>query len=68
MEEHLRNVILKLVEIDSNTEMFRVMMREGTATNEIRNFVSKQMEMKWVQSKVDRSVIRSLIRSNLRDS
>ena len=68
VEERLRNVVLKLAEVDSNTEMFRVMIRDGVATNEVRSFVSKQTAMKRTTNKIDKSLIRSIMRSKLRDS
>ena len=68
VEERLRNVVLKLAEVDSNTEMFRVMIRDGVATNEVRSFVSKQTAMKRTTNVIDKSVVRSIMRSKLRDS
>ena len=68
VEERLKSVVLKLAEVDSNTEMFRVMIRDGVATNEVRSFVSKQTAMKRTTNKIDKSLIRSIMRSKLRDS
>ena len=49
VEERLRSVVLKLAETESNTSLFQTMTREGVATNEVRSFIKKQLDMKRVE-------------------
>ena len=53
MEEQLKGVCRKLNETEAIVEMFSQMVSNGVATNDVRNFVVKQSNMKKSDNKYD---------------
>ena len=53
VEKQLRKVCRRLKETEVNIGMFCQMIRDGVATNDVRNFVQKQSNMKKASSKYD---------------
>ena len=68
VEEQLGQVVLKLAEERSRTSMFNTMVSKSIPTNEVRGFVTKQMNMKRAKHGLDKGMIRTIMRSKLKDS
>ena len=67
MEKLLKDTVFKLTETNANVRMFRRMIKERVATNDIRTFLSSQMAMKRAPSKLDLKLLKQLMRSKLND-
>ena len=68
VEKYLQDICLKLTEVESTINLFAKMVRTGIATNDIRNFVIKQSKMKRISNSLDIKVLRSTMKSKLRDA
>ena len=68
VEKQLKEICMKLNETEANVEMFCNMVRNGIATNDVRNFVSKQSDMKRANNKYDLKLSRSVMRRKLDDA
>ena len=66
--KQLKKTILRLTETEANIAMFRRMIARNVATNDIRNFVQKQMCIKKSKIKFDKKVQRSAMKSKLDDA
>ena len=68
VEEQLRKVCRRLNETEVNIELFRRMLNNGVATNDVRNFVSKQSEMKKATNKYDLKLSKGAMKGKLSDA
>ena len=68
VEEQLKGVCRKLNEIEANVEMFSQMVSNGVATNDVRNFVVKQSNMKKSDNKYDLKLSKTAMRRKLNDA
>ena len=58
----------KLAIDEANVEMLAKMMRNAVGTNDVRNFVCKQISMRRVNKKLDNKLIRKLMKNKLDDT
>ena len=68
VEKQLKETILKLTETEANITLFRSMIAEKVATNDVRSFVVKQMNLKKSRAKFDSRVLRTAMKSKLDDA
>ena len=68
VEEQLREVVYKLAEEQSRTDMFQVMVKRNIPTNEVRNFIAGQLDMKRTTKNIDKGIVKTVMRSKLKDS
>ena len=68
MEEQLKGVCRKLNETEAIVEMFSQMVSNGVATNDVRNFVVKQSNMKKSDNKYDLKLSKAAMRRKLNDA
>ena len=68
VKEQLLRVCKRLNDTEANIEMFSQMVRCGVATNDIRNFVMRQSEMKKTSKKYDVKLSKSAMRRKLNDA
>ena len=68
VEKQLKEICMKLNETEANVEMFCNMVKNGVATNDVRNFVSKQTDMKRTNNKYDLKFSRTVMRRKLNDA
>ena len=68
VEKQLKETILKLTETEANITLFRSMIAEKVATNDVRSFVVKQMNLKKSRAKFDNRVLRTDMKSKLDDA
>ena len=68
MEEQLKGTCKRLNETEAVVEMFSQMIRNGVATNDVRNFVAKQSDMKKANNKYDLKLSKTAMRRKLNDA
>ena len=68
VEKQLKDVCTKLNETEANINMFGHMIRNGIATNDVRNFVSKQSDMKRMSNKYDQRLSKTAMRRKINDA
>ena len=68
MEEQLKGTCKRLNETEAVVEMFSQMIRNGVATNNVRNFVAKQSDMKKANNKYDLKLSKTAMRRKLNDA
>ena len=64
----LKEVYGKLALTEANIELLTRMTREAIATNDIRNFVRKQMSMRRVKTGLDKKIKKKLMKQKLDDA
>ena len=68
VEEQLRGVYKKLNETEAVIDMFSQMVRCGVATNDVRNFVTNQSNMKKTSNNYDLKLSKNVMRRKLNDA
>ena len=68
VEEQLEKTCKKLNETEVNIRLFNKMVRNGVATNDVRNFVSKQAELKSMNHEINCSLTKKAMKSKFIDA
>ena len=68
VEEQLKKVCERLRVTEVNIGMFSRMVRTDVATNDVRNFVLKQSNMKKASDKFDLKLCKSIMKRKLNDA
>ena len=68
VERQLVRTCLKLSETEVNVKLFSKMVKNGVATNDVRNFVAKQALLKSSNHCLDPVLIRRAMRNKLVDA
>ena len=64
----LRNAYKKLAIAEANIDMLAKMVRNMIGTNDVRNFICKQVSMRRVNATLDKKAIKKLMRRKLDDA
>ena len=67
VEKQLKDTVLKLTETNANVKMFRRMIRERVATNDVRSFITNQHSMKRAPGRLDYKLLKNSMRAKLND-
>ena len=68
VEELLVKTCEKLNQAEVNTRLFNKMVRNGVATNDVRNFVSKQAGLKRINHQMNESLTRKAMKAKFIDA
>ena len=68
VEELLEKTCKKLSETEVNIRLFKKMVHNGVATNDVRNFVSKQAELKRTNHRLNESLTKNAMKEKFIDA
>ena len=66
--ERLRATMKRLAETESNKRLFQRMIERRVATNDVRNFVKKQADIKKAEHSMNLRMVKTSMRAKLLDT
>ena len=68
VEQQLLETMVKLTDTEMSISLFSKMIRNGTATNDVYNFVRKQSELRKASNSIDHKLLKVTMRQKLNDA
>ena len=68
VERQLQSTCLKLNETEVNIKLFKKMLENGIATNDVRNFVTKQAKLKSTNQELNLQLLKNAMKSKYTDA